>query len=65
MQNPGDISSKTNTWSTSNTEWAQIERLDFWDPDPYPELKSIIKTITNILLNMTRKTIPNFKLFIN
>ena len=43
MQNPGDISSKTNTWSTSNTEWAQIERLGFWDPNPYPELKSIIK----------------------
>ena len=63
MQNPGDISSKTNTWSTSNTEWAQIERLGFWDPNPYPELKSIIKTLTNILLNMTRKTNPNFKLF--
>ena len=35
-----DISSKNNTLPISNTEcqkWAQIERLGFWDPGPYPE----------------------------
>ena len=35
---------------------------DFWDSGPYSEQKSIVKTVTNILLSMTRTTIPNLKL---
>ena len=35
----GTLVYKTNTWPISDTEcykWAQIERLGFWDPGPYP-----------------------------
>ena len=56
-KNTGDISSNTEC-----QKWAQIERLGFWDPGPYPKYKSIIETITNILFNLTRTPIPNFKL---
>ena len=55
----GDISSKANTWSISNTELKFRDRV-LWIPS---HIKSeIIKTVTNTLLSITRTTIPNLKL---